>query len=167
MNNADRQIGATRAIIRIVLVTPAVFWTPGLIVVCWHFPDHLAQRNWGSLFITALAPAYIVGLAALCTSVCTTGPLDLCVPKLRALIKFGSCAWLIIAATIVAATFVEGRESLDFRDWVWWSWISGPVTLSIWNLYALRRRANQALQHNDPGCHESCLRTPRASRGRG
>jgi len=28
-------------------------------------------------------------------------------------------------------------------------------------------RANQALQHNDPSCHESCLRTPRASRGRG
>jgi len=27
--------------------------------------------------------------------------------------------------------------------------------------------ANQALQHNDPSCHESCLRTPRASRGRG
>ena len=28
-------------------------------------------------------------------------------------------------------------------------------------------KANQALQHNDPSCHESCLRTPRASRGRG
>jgi len=26
---------------------------------------------------------------------------------------------------------------------------------------------NQALQHNDPSCHESCLRTPRASRDRG
>jgi len=26
---------------------------------------------------------------------------------------------------------------------------------------------NQALQHNDPSCHVSCLRTPRASRGRG
>jgi len=26
---------------------------------------------------------------------------------------------------------------------------------------------NQAVQHNDPSCHESCLRTPRASRGRG
>jgi len=26
---------------------------------------------------------------------------------------------------------------------------------------------NQALQHNDPSCHESCLRTPPASRGRG
>ena len=26
---------------------------------------------------------------------------------------------------------------------------------------------NQALQHNDPSCHASCLRTPRASRGRG
>jgi len=30
-----------------------------------------------------------------------------------------------------------------------------------------RKRPNQALQHNDPSCHESCLRTPRASRGRG
>jgi len=28
-------------------------------------------------------------------------------------------------------------------------------------------RPNQALQHNDPSCHESCLRTPRASRDRG
>jgi hypothetical protein len=26
---------------------------------------------------------------------------------------------------------------------------------------------NQALQHNDPSCHVSCLRTPRASWGRG
>ena len=26
---------------------------------------------------------------------------------------------------------------------------------------------NQALQHNDPSCHVSCLRTPRASRARG
>ena len=26
---------------------------------------------------------------------------------------------------------------------------------------------NQALQHNDPSCHVLCLRTPRASRGRG
>jgi hypothetical protein len=29
------------------------------------------------------------------------------------------------------------------------------------------KRPNQALQHNDPSCHVSCLRTPRASRGRG
>ena len=29
------------------------------------------------------------------------------------------------------------------------------------------RPPNQALQHNDPSCHVSCLRTPRASRGRG
>ena len=28
-------------------------------------------------------------------------------------------------------------------------------------------RANQALQHNDPSCHVPCLRTYRASRGRG
>jgi hypothetical protein len=27
--------------------------------------------------------------------------------------------------------------------------------------------ANQALQHNDHSCHELCLRTPRASCGRG
>jgi hypothetical protein len=30
-----------------------------------------------------------------------------------------------------------------------------------------RTEPNQALQHNDPSCHVSCLRTPRASRGRG
>jgi len=34
-------------------------------------------------------------------------------------------------------------------------------------LYYMKRPANQALQHNDPSCHVSCLRTPRASRGRG
>jgi hypothetical protein len=28
-------------------------------------------------------------------------------------------------------------------------------------------RANQALQHNDPSCHAPCVRTCRASRGRG
>jgi len=31
----------------------------------------------------------------------------------------------------------------------------------------LKTEPNQALQHNDPSCHVSCLRTPRASRGRG
>jgi hypothetical protein len=29
------------------------------------------------------------------------------------------------------------------------------------------KEPNQALQHNDPSCHVSCLRTPRANRGRG
>jgi len=33
--------------------------------------------------------------------------------------------------------------------------------------YDLGTEPNKALQHNDPSCHESCLRTPRASRGRG
>jgi hypothetical protein len=33
--------------------------------------------------------------------------------------------------------------------------------------YYFTKQANQALQHNDSSCHESCLRTPRASRGRG
>jgi len=31
----------------------------------------------------------------------------------------------------------------------------------------LRNRPNQALQHNDPSCHAACVRTCRASRGRG
>jgi hypothetical protein len=35
------------------------------------------------------------------------------------------------------------------------------------HIRTVRKPANQALQHNDPSCHESCLRTPRASRGRG
>ena len=30
-----------------------------------------------------------------------------------------------------------------------------------------KKEPNQALQHNDPSCHVSCLRTPRASRDRG
>jgi len=35
------------------------------------------------------------------------------------------------------------------------------------DLSAQLTEPNQALQHNDPSCHESCLRTPRASQGRG
>jgi len=35
------------------------------------------------------------------------------------------------------------------------------------DIYAQETEPNQALQHNDPSCHASCLRTPRASRGRG
>ena len=31
----------------------------------------------------------------------------------------------------------------------------------------VKKLANQALQHNDHSCHELCLRTPRASCGRG
>jgi len=34
-------------------------------------------------------------------------------------------------------------------------------------LNPIKSEPNQALQHNDPSCHESCLRTPRASRDRG
>jgi hypothetical protein len=48
------------------------------------------------------------------------------------------------------------------------------ITESQWlNIYGNeklpidKRKPNQALQHNDPSCHASCLRTPRASRGRG
>jgi hypothetical protein len=33
--------------------------------------------------------------------------------------------------------------------------------------HLIEEQPNQALQHNDPSCHVSCLRTPRASRGRG
>ena len=33
--------------------------------------------------------------------------------------------------------------------------------------YCLEKPANQALQHNDPSCHAPCMRTCRASRGRG
>ena len=39
--------------------------------------------------------------------------------------------------------------------------LAKPVTLQ------LTTEPNQALQHNDPSCHVSCLRTPRASWGRG
>ena len=38
---------------------------------------------------------------------------------------------------------------------------------TVWVVLKVTKRPNQALQHNDPSCHESCLRTPRASRGRG
>ena len=40
----------------------------------------------------------------------------------------------------------------------------GPDALAT---FLKMKTPNQALQHNDPSCHESCLRTPRASRGRG
>jgi hypothetical protein len=36
-----------------------------------------------------------------------------------------------------------------------------------WSVRFRNKQPNQALQHNDPSCHVSCLRTPRASRGRG
>ena len=49
------------------------------------------------------------------------------------------------------------------------AFVSAGVILGALVFRNLKRkgRANQALQHNDPSCHESCLRTPRASRDRG
>jgi chloramphenicol 3-O-phosphotransferase len=44
---------------------------------------------------------------------------------------------------------------------------SDDCATSILRFMQQQTEANQALQHNDPGCHVSCLRTPRASRGRG
>jgi Na+/proline symporter len=38
---------------------------------------------------------------------------------------------------------------------------------SVAEEYDVKKRPNQALQHNDHSCHELCLRTPRASCGRG
>jgi inorganic pyrophosphatase len=35
------------------------------------------------------------------------------------------------------------------------------------DIFVKSEKPNKALQHNDPSCHVSCLRTPRASRGRG
>ena len=42
-----------------------------------------------------------------------------------------------------------------------------PLISIIVLLCVVKKRANQALQHNDPSCHVPCLRTYRASRGRG
>jgi len=54
--------------------------------------------------------------------------------------------------------------------WTYWGsylpWI--PLMISSLSLMlSYKVRPNQALQHNDPSCHVSCLRTPRASRDRG
>ena len=44
--------------------------------------------------------------------------------------------------------------------------VVGPFHVARYE-YRFKTEPNQALQHNDPSCHVSCLRTPRASRGRG
>src|ERR1035437_1465843 len=55
--------------------------------------------------------------------------------------------------------FHDGQWFVVDKDWLYrWQSKYDPKN---------SRRPNQALQHNDPSCHESCLRTPRASRGRG
>jgi hypothetical protein len=47
--------------------------------------------------------------------------------------------------------------------------VLGYFPLVMWSqlLKPIENPPNQALQHNDPSCHVSCFRTPRASWGRG
>jgi hypothetical protein len=45
--------------------------------------------------------------------------------------------------------------------------VSADSAISALERLTKTTEPNQALQHNDPSCHVSCLRTPRASRGRG
>ena len=41
------------------------------------------------------------------------------------------------------------------------------LEITLTRLLSEKNEPNQALQHNDPSCHVSCFRTPRASWGRG
>jgi hypothetical protein len=45
--------------------------------------------------------------------------------------------------------------------------IEGEAHLPKFKLPSLKKGPNQALQHNDPSCHAPCVRTCRASWGRG
>jgi len=66
------------------------------------------------------------------------------------------------------------RQNTWAREWPFFIFavvLSVPAVLAVvsWHQIGWLRDMppNQALQHNDPSCHVSCLRTPRASRGRG
>jgi len=63
-----------------------------------------------------------------------------------------------VYVTVQNEEFFEGFDLPPFPE-------SNHLENLVWKLRS--KRPNQALQHNDPICHESCLRTPRASWGRG
>jgi len=73
----------------------------------------------------------------------------------------------------VADSFLKsGRVMTDSMSWEAGAYSRGGIAKwmqPILQKYRIpaKEEPNQALQHNDPGCHVSCLRTPRASRGRG
>ena len=75
--------------------------------------------------------------------------------------------WKSDSEVEVAGGYYEGSESASYNTYYLvkkgGKWI---VERNVMHTISLNT-PNQALQHNDPSCHESCLRTPRASRGRG
>ena len=77
--------------------------------------------------------------------------------------KVDSGTWQLVAGRLVLKS--DRKETKDRYFTV--SYESGSIFIAGVGFKALYKKPNQALQHNDPSCHESCLRTPRASRGRG
>ena len=68
---------------------------------------------------------------------------------------------------VVIARFGLGDEFLVRGNMGDWQMKRISKELGLRLVQKANKAPNQALQHNDPSCHESCLRTPRASRGRG
>jgi hypothetical protein len=54
-----------------------------------------------------------------------------------------------------------------FEDFAGFHDVPLSKAIDLLKAHKQKRPPNQALQHNDPSCHVSCLRTPRASRDRG
>jgi len=71
-------------------------------------------------------------------------------------LKIGDPIWIVVVVNDAQSTIYQTPVGV-----VWIRATDGKVFESE------PKPANQALQHNDPSCHMSCLRTPRASWGRG
>src|ERR1035437_5977264 len=72
--------------------------------------------------------------------------------------------------------FFEKKPLIEVLEEKSWSreWLICDPIPELWETIRvdpitdpIEKKANQALQHNDHSCHELCLRTPRASCGRG
>jgi len=74
-----------------------------------------------------------------------------------------TCYYVVYEECIADIDFVGGsRHGRAFAPCGVFRFPSDAAHAAIY-----KTEANQALQHNDPSCHVSCLRTPHASRGRG
>jgi len=72
------------------------------------------------------------------------------------------CSTVVWLSETEIAALEKARGYRDINpEHIWDEWQLARVDLMK------QKRANQALQHNDPSCHVPCLRTYRASRCRG
>jgi hypothetical protein len=135
-----------RVIIQLALSGGVIVFSPVLLLLCGKIPQAVVQHDWAEVFLGALLPLGLFGIAALCLSVFATPAFIARGRKRRMFIFSGLGAGLFVYLVLVAR-FPNQSARLP-EDWLAYYLTFGPASVAVWNIYRLKRRANQSPQRN-------------------